>query len=58
MKEKNLKTTILGILTILGAICSAGIKLFNGEMPSYDEIAVLIALFTTGGGLLKAKDAE
>lgn len=58
MKEKNLKTTILGVLTIIGAIVAIATKILNSEMPSFDEIMILFALLTGGGGLMKAKDAE
>ena len=58
MKERNLKTTILGILTIIGAIVAIATKILNNEMPSFDEIMILFALLTGGGGLMKARDAE
>lgn len=58
MEERNWKTTILGILTIIAAVVGIAIKLLSGETPSFAEITVLIGMLTGGAGLVKAKDAK
>lgn len=49
-----MKTTILGILTILVAVGNAAIQLLKGGAIDY---AVTAASITAGVGLLKAADA-
>ena len=49
-----MKTTILGILTILVAVGNAAIQILNGDAIDY---AATAASVTAGIGLLKAADA-
>ena len=49
-----MKTTILGILTIVAAVSNAAVQLLKGG--SFD-IASTIAAVTAGLGLIKAADA-
>jgi len=55
---KNMKTTILGIATILTAIASAAIALLDGDAATSFDIGATIAAITAGIGLIAAKDAE
>lgn len=55
---KNAKTTTLGIATIVTAIGSAVIALFDGDPATTFDIAAVIAAVTAGIGLIMAKDAE
>jgi len=50
----NYKTTILGVLTILGIICKAALAILNSEPLDYSVLATGIS---AGVGLLLAKDA-
>jgi len=50
-----MKTTILGILTILVAVGNAAIQILNGDAIDY---AATAASVTAGIGLLKAADAK
>ena len=49
-----MKTTALGILTIIAVVAGTGIKLLGGEAIDF---ASVVAAVTAGVGLLKAKDA-
>lgn len=49
-----MKTTALGILTIIVAVAGTGIKLLGGEVVDF---ATVITAVTAGIGLLKARDA-
>lgn len=51
---KNWKTTLLGVLTIIGAACGAGVSLLNGNPVDYPS---LVAAVTAGWGLIHASDA-
>lgn len=51
---KNYKTTILGILTIIGTLCKAGLDLMNNTPIDY---GIISAGISTGVGLFLAKDA-
>jgi hypothetical protein len=53
---KNLKTTALGILTILAAATTAGREfLATGTLP---DIGLLVASVLAGWGLITAQDAR
>jgi hypothetical protein len=52
---KDMKTTILGILTIVAAVVNSAIALLNGQNVDF---GVTIAAITAGVGLLKAADAQ
>lgn len=50
-----MKTTILGILTIIVSVGNALIQILNGDSIDF---AVTAASITAGVGLLKAEDAK
>ena len=56
--KQNLKTTVLGIATILTAVSSAVIALIDGDPATTFDVASVIAAITAGLGLVMAKDAE
>jgi hypothetical protein len=56
--KQNLKTTVLGIATILTAVSSAVIALIDGDPATTFDVAAVIAAITAGLGLVMAKDAE
>ncbi|CAB4140913.1 hypothetical protein UFOVP401_17 [uncultured Caudovirales phage] len=56
--KTNMKTTVLGIATILTAVSSAAIALFDGDPATSFDIGSVIAAITAGIGLIMAKDAE
>lgn len=49
-----MKTTILGVLTIVATIANVGVQILNGGAP--DFIGAFAAV-TAGFGLIKARDA-
>lgn len=49
-----MKTTILGVLTIVATIANVGVQILNGGAP--DFIGAFAAV-TAGMGLIKARDA-
>lgn len=56
--KQNLKTTVLGIATILTAVSSAVIALIDGDPATTFDVASVIAAITAGLGLIMAKDAD
>jgi hypothetical protein len=56
MKDRN--TTLLGIFTILAAVSSAGIAMFDGDAATNIDFGSAIAAITAGIGLIKAADAK
>ena len=48
-----MKTTALGILTILATLSNVGIQLLNGGAP---DLVGAFAAITAGFGLIKARD--
>jgi hypothetical protein len=56
--KQNLKTTVLGIATILTAVSSAVIALIDGDPATTFDVASVIAAITAGLGLVMAKDAD
>jgi hypothetical protein len=56
-KMVNARTTITGILAILGAIVAVGNALLNGTVDAA-VIGTAITSITAGIGLIFAKDAE
>ena len=54
LKHTHMKTTALGILTIVATLSNVGIQLLNGGAP--DFIGAFAAV-TAGIGLIKARDA-
>jgi hypothetical protein len=57
-KKPNIKTTVLGIATILTAVSSALIAILDGDPTTSFDIGSVIAAITAGIGLIVAKDAE
>ena len=57
-KPNNIKTTVLGIATILTAVSSAVIALIDGDPATTFDVASVIAAITAGLGLVMAKDAD
>ena len=49
-----MKTTALGILTIVATLSNVGIQLINGSAP---DLVGAFAAVTAGFGLIKARDA-
>lgn len=56
--KQNLKTTVLGIATVLTAVSSAVIALIDGDPATTFDVASVIAAITAGLGLIMAKDAD
>ena len=50
-----MKTTILGILTIVATVANVGIQLLTGGSP---DLAASFAAIMAGAGLIKAADAK
>lgn len=53
---RSRKTTVLGILSILSALCGAGVALLDGNPATNVDLPTLIAAITAGVGLIQAKD--
>ena len=51
--NNHMKTTALGILTIVATLSNVGIQLINGSAPDF---VGAFAAVTAGFGLIKAKD--
>lgn len=49
-----MKTTILGVLTIVATIANVGVQIINGGTP---DLMGAFAAVTAGMGLIKARDA-
>lgn len=56
--KTNMRTTVLGIATILTAVSSAVLALLDGDPATTFDIASVVAACTAGLGLIVAKDAE
>jgi hypothetical protein len=50
---RSWRTTVLGVLTIIGTLTAGGIQLLNGHQP---DLPTTIAGVTAGLGLLHAAD--
>lgn len=57
-KKPNIKTTVLGIATILTAVSSALIAILDGDPATSFDIGSVVAAITAGIGLIVAKDAD
>jgi hypothetical protein len=55
---KNMKTTVLGVCTIVTAVSSAIMALFDGDPATTFDVAAVVAAITAGLGLIVAKDAK
>lgn len=54
--SKNL--TVLGVLTILGALISAGVAVFDGDPSTNVDLNLLFVTIASGVGQLLAKGAQ
>lgn len=54
-KKNNMKTTALGILTIVATLSNVGIQILKGGAP---DLVGAFAAITAGFGLIKARDAS
>jgi uncharacterized membrane protein YjjP (DUF1212 family) len=52
---KDWKTTLAGVATILGTLCSAGLALYHGQPLNFP---VVTAGITAGIGLIHAADSK
>ena len=55
IKITTMKTTVLGILTILATVSNLAIQFISGEAPDF---AAAFAAVVAGVGLIKAADAK
>jgi len=53
---KSWKTTLAGVLTIVGALCTAGIAALKGQMEV--AIGALTVGIPSGIGLMKSRDDD
>jgi hypothetical protein len=54
--QKDWKTTLAGVLTIIGSLCGAGLAFLHGQTTT--GIAALTTGIPTGVGLIKAADSK
>jgi hypothetical protein len=54
--KKDWKTTLAGVLTILGSLCTAGLLFLKGQQVA--AIGTLTTGVPAGIGLIKASDAS
>jgi hypothetical protein len=52
---KDWKTTVAGVLTIVGSVCAAGLAFLHGQTTT--GVAALSTGIPTGIGLIKAADS-
>jgi len=50
-----MKTTILGVLTIVATLANVGLQILQGESP---DVMSAFAAVTAGVGLIKAHDSK
>jgi len=55
-KMKSAKTTVLGIITILGAVLAAARALLDADPATVPDLAVTMAAISAGLGLIAARD--
>ncbi len=55
---KSWKTSLLGVLTIVGALCAAGVALLDGDPATNPSWAITGTAFMTGLGLMQARDND
>lgn len=53
---KDWKTSLAGVLTIIGSICGAGLAFLHGQVPT--GVAALTTGIPTGIGLIHAADSK
>lgn len=56
--KSNMKTTVLGVATIVTAVSSALMSILDGDPATTFDIGAVIAAITAGIGLILAKDAD
>lgn len=54
INNTSVKTTILGVLTIIATLSNVGVQIINGGAP---DLMGAFAALTAGFGLIKARDA-
>lgn len=50
-----MKTTLLGVLTIVATLANVGMQILNGQSP---DLMAAFAAVTAGVGLIKAHDSK
>jgi hypothetical protein len=55
IKNNTMKTTALGILTIVATVSNVAIQLLTGDVP---DLAAAFASVVAGAGLIKAADRK
>lgn len=59
MNRYSWKTTLAGILAIVGTLSGVILKLLNGEPPLNEgDIALVLAALAAGSGLLASRDND
>lgn len=56
IRKGSWRTTLSGVLTIVGALCAAGLALLDGNDQTNVDVPLLITALTAGVGLLSARD--
>lgn len=56
--KRNWKTTVCGVLMIVGALCGAGVALLDGDPSTAPNLTLIIATITAGVGLSLSKDGD
>mgnify|MGYP001608007637 CR=1 FL=1 len=57
-KVNSIKTTVLGVCSILAAVGGAGMALLDGNAATNVDWPTLIAAITAGVGLIAARDND
>lgn len=55
---KNIRTTVLGILMILGAIANAGVAMFDDNADTVFNMEVTAAAIAGGVGLILVREQK
>jgi len=55
---KSWKTTLLGVLMIIGALSTAGVALMDNDPTTNPDTALIMVAITGGVGLINAKDSN
>ena len=55
---KSWRTTLAGILAILGTVAPVATKVIQGHTPTMEELMAAAGGVSAGVGLIKAKDAQ
>ena len=57
-RMKSWKTTLLGVLMIIGALSTAGVALMDNDPTTNPDTALIMVAITGGVGLINAKDSN